>query len=258
MAIDVTVYSLQTPRQEETLYWALGLSILLHVLMAFILPRMQFEKPRTEQVMTVELVAAQPVSPVPEVMPIPEPAQPTPSKPRLTKLTVKPIIKPMVKPAIQPTSIVSSPPEPQQSTEPSPEHITEPSTAMTQTKEETNPTTSTAVKSSEAERPAIPTPSDTNDARNQYGVLLTRAIARYKQYPAIAQRRGWEGDVILELQLDGNGNLISSRIYQSSNRETLDNQALEMVRKVAPFPLPPQSLRGRSFTILVPVSFKLE
>ncbi|WP_225907128.1 energy transducer TonB family protein [Methyloradius palustris] len=46
-------------------------------------------------------------------------------------------------------------------------------------------------------------------------------------------------------------------MFQSSNRESLDQQALEMVKKASPFPLPPDSLRGKSFNILVPVSFKL-
>ncbi len=70
--------------------------------------------------------------------------------------------------------------------------------------------------------------------------------------------RGWQGECLLDLKLDGNGNVLSASVKESSGHEALDNQALEMVRKASPFPAPPEVLRGRSFNITVPVSFKLE
>jgi len=70
--------------------------------------------------------------------------------------------------------------------------------------------------------------------------------------------RGWQGDVMLELHLDSSGNVLSVKVHDSSSYELLDKQTLEMVKKASPFPLPPEALRGRSFTILVPVSFRLE
>jgi protein TonB len=70
--------------------------------------------------------------------------------------------------------------------------------------------------------------------------------------------RGWQGEVIVELSLDGNGKLKSKRILQHSGYESLDQQALEMVDKAMPFPAPPEALRGSSFTIKVPIPFKLE
>ncbi len=70
--------------------------------------------------------------------------------------------------------------------------------------------------------------------------------------------RGWQGIVRVELQIDATGNVTSTTIAESSGFEILDKQALEMVRKASPLPLPPESLRGKEFTIVVPVSFKLE
>ena len=95
-------------------------------------------------------------------------------------------------------------------------------------------------------------------ALSQYGGTLGRAIAKHKQYPKIAQMRGWQGDCLLDLKIDGSGNVLSANIKESSGFEALDKQALEMVRKASPFPAPPEALRGRSFDITVPVSFKLE
>ena len=69
--------------------------------------------------------------------------------------------------------------------------------------------------------------------------------------------RGWQGEVMLDLQLDGNGRVLSSKVQQSSGYDALDKQALEMVKK-ASFPPPPEALRGSTFNIQVPVAFRLE
>ena len=91
-----------------------------------------------------------------------------------------------------------------------------------------------------------------------YSSLLANAIAKYKQCPKIAQMRGWQGTVIADLEIDTKGAVISINIKKSSTYEVLDNEALEMIRKASPFPAPPESLRGKNFNVLVPISFKLE
>ena len=91
-----------------------------------------------------------------------------------------------------------------------------------------------------------------------YSSLLANAIAKYKQYPKIAQMRGWQGTVIADLEIDTKGAVISIKIKKSSTYEVLDNEALEMIKKASPFPAPPESQRGKNFNVLVPISFKLE
>ena len=91
-----------------------------------------------------------------------------------------------------------------------------------------------------------------------YSSLLANAIAKYKQYPKIAQMRGWQGTVIADLEIDSKGSVVSVKIKKSSTYEVLDNEALEMIKKASPFPMPPESLRGKNFNVLVPISFKLE
>ena len=95
-------------------------------------------------------------------------------------------------------------------------------------------------------------------ALNDFSNILARHIAKFKMYPKIAQMRGWQGDIVLEVKLNGDGALISSKIIKGSGLDVLDNEGLEMVKRASPFPLPPEILKGKSFTILVPIRFKLE
>jgi protein TonB len=97
-----------------------------------------------------------------------------------------------------------------------------------------------------------------DSALGNYGSLLSREFAKHKQYPRIAQMRGWQGTVRIELHIDANGNIISSIVSESSGFEVLDKQSLEMVRKASPLPLPPEALHGREFRIIVPIAFRLE
>jgi len=95
-------------------------------------------------------------------------------------------------------------------------------------------------------------------ALNDFSNILARHIAKFKMYPKIAQMRGWQGELILEVKLNGDGVLISSKIVKGSGFDVLDNEGLEMVKRASPFPVPPEILKGKSFSILVPIRFKLE
>jgi periplasmic protein TonB len=107
-------------------------------------------------------------------------------------------------------------------------------------------------------QPVGPSQVDLDAARKGYADRLARAIAQHKQYPRVAQMRGWQGETIIDLKLDRNGGVLATRIDRSSGFEVLDKQALEMVKKAAPFPAPPEILKSDVFNIQVPVSFKLE
>ncbi len=95
-------------------------------------------------------------------------------------------------------------------------------------------------------------------ALNDFSNILARHIAKFKMYPKIAQMRGWQGELVLEVKLNGDGELISSKIVKGSGFDVLDNEGLEMVKRASPFPMPPEILKGKSFSILVPIRFKLE
>jgi TonB family protein len=99
--------------------------------------------------------------------------------------------------------------------------------------------------------------SNTSATFDNYNNVLWAAIVKHKQYPIIARMSGWQGQVIIELLLDGNGILKSKKIHTSSGYDVLDKQALEMIDKAVPFPPPPEALRASGFRIKVPIPFKL-
>ena len=94
-------------------------------------------------------------------------------------------------------------------------------------------------------------------ALDNFSNELAKHIAKFKKYPKVAQRRGWQGEVVLEVQLSGEGTLIASRVRVSSGFKPLDDEGEKMIARAVPFPVPPEILRARSFTILVPVKFTL-
>ena len=81
---------------------------------------------------------------------------------------------------------------------------------------------------------------------------------RYKRYPAQAMDKGWQGRVVVRLVIGANGRIRSNQIETSSGYEILDRQALDMVRKGKPLTRIPAALRGREFSVDIPVIFDLQ
>lgn len=235
---------------EHTIIWAIICSILLHVLLAVVVPNIKFDKVTPPEILNVDFVKL----PEPPPAPIPEPVQPVPEvvKPKIEP-KIKPEPKPVVKP--QPTPVVE---RNETAIEPPPSQPTE--VIAVAPKTDTAPPVQTvpAPIPVKQETPPAPSQTDIDDARGKYGHSLWGAISKHKKYPKIAAMRNWQGEAIVELELDGNGKLKSKKIIKSSGHDVLDNQALEMVEKALPFPAPPEALRGTNFTITVPVPFKLE
>ena len=233
---------------ENKLIWAIICSILLHALLVVVIPNIKFDEIKTPEILEVDFVKLPEPPP-----PAPEPLQPLPE---VVKPKIEPKIKPEPKPLVkQPTPVVE---RNEPVTEPPPSQPTEVIAVAPK------PTAAPPVQTVPApvpvkqEPPPVTNQVDVEDARNKYGNSLWGAISKHKKYPKIAAMRGWQGEAIVELELDGSGKLKSKKIIQSSGHDVLDRQALEMVEKALPFPAPPDALRGTSFTITVPVPFKLE
>jgi protein TonB len=91
-----------------------------------------------------------------------------------------------------------------------------------------------------------------------YGSSISRLLARHREYPRVAALRGWEGTVTMRLKVGANGRLMEAQVDSSSGHAALDMQALEMVKRIAELPPPPEGLRDREFAVLVPVVFRLQ
>ena len=229
-------------------------SLLLHAFLAITLPNLTFDLAKEKPIeLTIELAppkAPEPVAVIEPVQPI-EPVKPEviPPKP-IKKIQPKELPKPVTNTPKEPTQVAQDP-------TPTPSEVV-PNVIAVAPKADTVPIATVPPPSPEPVlvKPVEVQPIDDN-ALGEYGGLLGRAIAKHKSYPKIAQMRGYQGDVLLDLRLDGDGNVLSAKVKEGSGYESLDKQALEMVRKASPFPAPPESLRNRTFNITVPVSFKL-
>ncbi len=235
----MAAYSSSLFNREHAFSWALCLSIALHLAALITLPKFDQEPLELPKVLTVEISQPQPVQ---EPQPKPEPVKPKIEPKPIPKITPKP--QPVVEKKVSPVTVQEEPPPPPVAT-PAP-------------KAEPKPTVVAQPTPPEPPKPVTVNQEEIDNSRNQYGSLLSREIAKYKQYPKIAQMRGWQGDVAVDIQIDGNGNVLSTKIHTSSGFESLDKQALEMVKKASPFPMPPAALRAKPFNVLVPVSFRLE
>jgi TonB family protein len=62
---------------------------------------------------------------------------------------------------------------------------------------------------------------------------------------------------VLQWELASDGRLLAVRVVGSSGDETLDRQALDMVREAISLPPMPAALAGRPLTVDVPVVFRV-
>lgn len=115
------------------------------------------------------------------------------------------------------------------------------------------------VETPRASQPAVAprAPSVDAGALAAYGRELAGAVASRQRYPRVALMRQWQGTAVLQLELAADGGLLGVRVISSSGHDTLDRQALDMVREAVPLPSLPETLAGRPLTVDVPVVFRI-
>lgn len=218
---------------EVRLALALALSVALHAAAWHLLAPIEAQVAPLQRTLEVLLVP-QPEAPAAE--PLPVPAQPRAPAPAPRAAPPRPRMAaradPLPSPPIEAAPIAS--PEPVRAAAPPPVATPEP----------TSPP------------PAALAPP--TDLLAGYGNSVSRLLARHREYPRVALLRGWEGTVTMRLRVAPGGKLIGADVEGSSGHATLDTQALEMVKRVAELPPPPEGLREREFAVLVPVVFRLQ
>lgn len=98
-------------------------------------------------------------------------------------------------------------------------------------------------------------PSERGNPARTWTRTIREQFARQQQaglfYPAEAIRLGLEGEVLVFMMLDANGNVVAARIEAGSGHALLDQAALEAVRRLRSLPTDaPQE-------VLLPVRFRL-
>jgi len=230
--------------RELNLTHAIILSLIIHAIFVIKLEISNVNlspKPVVDIIFNTEIVKQV----APKIIPIIKPViQPKP------KPIVKPKPKPIVKPKPKPVPIVEPVAEPiiEPVAEPIVEPVAEPIVEPVAEQVEVN----------EAPQLSSQIPSSPNpQIVSNYSNLLRAHIAKHKKYPRIAQRRKMQGEVVIEIQIRGDGSLISKIIQKSSGHKVLDKEGMSMMEKSKPFPVPPQALKDSVTTVVVPIAFNL-
>jgi protein TonB len=223
--------------------YAVGASIALHaVLFALRAPESQPPRPASAPLVAHIAEPERPAAPsVAEPQPVPPPPKPKVEKPKPRPK----IVQPQPQPAPAAPSPITVAPAPA----PVPEITSEPAPA---------PPPSAVPPAPVATAPAAPPAPDPSTLIAQYRSRFIGAAVRYKRYPLPARDNGWEGDVIVHLEIGASGELAEVKVKRSSGHAVLDEQALQMFRLAAPeVPMPP-GLRGRAFGFDVRAVYSLK
>ena len=106
---------------------------------------------------------------------------------------------------------------------------------------------------------ASPPVSDALDAGTlaQYRLSLMSAARRFKRYPRVALDQNWQGRVEIRMVIAASGQIAALTVRVSAGYTVLDEHALEMIERAKEMaPIPP-ALRGKEFTLDIPVVFSL-
>ncbi len=246
-----TAAFIQAAARERVLFWCLLASLALHALILISLSVGGVSAPPTSTLLALTarlgpLAASPPRTSLP---PQPEPI-PT-QRPVLTQPADSPAPRPQELTPAETAKAAST--EPAQSAP-----ITAAATAPPAAPVETKPGSDFpgGVPS------ATPTAKSSTDATagtiEQYRLALIVAARRYKRYPSIALEKGWQGRAEVRMVIGENGMIASASIKSGSGYEILDSQALDMIRKGKTTVPIPAGLRGREFSVDVPVIFSLD
>ena len=91
---------------------------------------------------------------------------------------------------------------------------------------------------------------------SSYSGLVAAHLRRHKRYPTEAERKRINGTVRVAFSVGAKGEVIEARVIASSGSHLLDEEALAMVSRAAPFPSIPPTLGRNSMSFTVPVRFQ--
>jgi TonB family protein len=85
---------------------------------------------------------------------------------------------------------------------------------------------------------------------------LINHLDRHKQYPSAARSRGAQGIVVVGFRIGGDGNVLASHVAKSSGSAALDEEALAVLKRASPLPVPPEALVMADLTL--PIRFHIK
>jgi protein TonB len=150
------------------------------------------------------------------------------------------------------TQAESSAVKPQPSNTPS--TIVNPTQTQTQTATEQTTTSAAQQQTTTSRTSEVATPDEVWDG---YGKALAEMVNKLKQYPTIAIRRHLEGEVQVIASFK-QGKLISVELAEASQHQVLNEEALRTIKKAIEQVALHANLERKTFTVTIPVGFKLD
>lgn len=195
--------------------------------------------------MTVELapLAAPPAPPSAE----PPGERRTASRPPEPERTVPPVPKPVPVRKAAVSLPVQAPPKPVDAERP--DHVEERSSTPPST--EAPPAPAVA-----APAPGAASAVAGNAVPTWQGSLRAH-LERHKRYPEVAQFRRQQGVSTIRFVIDRAGRVLTARLERASGHTSLDEEALALLDRAQPLPLPPEEIPGERIELVVPVQFFL-
>lgn len=98
------------------------------------------------------------------------------------------------------------------------------------------------------------------DAERMWQQELRHHLDRRKRYPRQAQRMRQEGTPVVRFKLDGEGKVVQADLETGSGVVALDKEAVMLVKRAQPLPIPPADLVARSggvVDVTLPIEFSL-
>lgn len=99
---------------------------------------------------------------------------------------------------------------------------------------------------------------DAADSLRGYRLAIATQARRFKRYPAQAMASGSEGSADIRIEVGSDGRPRPATVARSSGHELLDRAALAMIDAGALRARLPESLRGKTFAVVLPVIFNLD
>ena len=82
-------------------------------------------------------------------------------------------------------------------------------------------------------------------------------LSKHKRYPGEARSRRVQGVVTVAFTIDRAGKVSNTRVLKGSGSSLLDEEALEMLSRASPLPLPPEDAPDGLSNLSIPVQFNI-
>lgn len=230
--------------RNSRLCWALGLSILGHLVLFFVHGREALPLPAERSGVLQAVLRSAPVAAPPQAAAAHQPEFPTSNS--LNSVRQPKVVQPAPEsaPLVAPRSD-SPAPVAQELPGPQPSQVTRTGVE------------GGAEHQGRAVAAPVAVPMDA-DALREYRMALARAAREFRRYPALARERQWEGVAKVQLRWPKGPGEVQVRLMEGSGHAILDEQAVTMLQQAVRRTPMPEALRSQRLEMVLPVEFSLQ